>query len=313
MAGATTTKTTAVTKSLGASLAITSVDELMKLAQVLYLGGAQQLPGCGRPEAVAHVILAGAEVGLSPTAALSTIMLVGGKTTVYGDGALALVYASGLMDEFKEWTEGSGDDLTYHCKVKRKGEQEPIVRTWSVADAKKADLWEGGSKKKDNWIKFGKRMMTMRPRGFALRDKFPDVLKGLHIWEEIVDTVPEATWEKKTEVKVIEVTVDAPALQQLSATATQPAVTPATPADTSGPVTDAQANEFRRLRSLVMASKGLHDPAEQKAAWTETLSAYGVTSVAQLTRARAEVVIADLIKKQDPFTAGPSDPPTSTA
>lgn len=308
MAGASTTpKTTAVAKSLGASLAIASVDELMKLANVLYLGGANQLPGCGRPEAVAHIILAGAEVGLSPTAALSTIMLVGGKTTVYGDGALALVYASGLMDEFREWTEGSGDDLTHHCLVKRKGETEAIVRTFSVADAKKADLWEGGSKKKDNWIKFGKRMMTMRARGFAMRDKFPDVLKGLMIWEEIVDSEPLVV-TAPPEVKVLGTTVDPPAPQQLSA----PTATAAT-ADTSGPVTDAQANEFRRLRSLVLASKGAHDEADKKAAWAEALAPFGVASVAQLTRDRAEVVLAELVKAHDPFTAGPSDPSASKA
>lgn len=308
MAGTTTTKpSTALAKSLGASLAIQSVDELCRLAEVLYLGGANQIEGCGRKEAVAHIILAGAEVGLAPTCALSTIMLVNGKTSVYGDGALALVYASGLLAEIKEWPEGEGDNLTYHCRVKRKGEEEPIVRSFSVTDAKIADLWQGGSgpKKKANWVKYWKRMMTMRARGFALRDKFPDVMKGLAIWEEVIDGITASGDVLNTEVKVIGTTVDAPTKPLISVNEPEAvlaaSVAPA-PTVPDGPITDEQKAELARLHKLIMAAKGLVEAAPKKAAWEQIIAPYGVASMNAMTRAVAAKAILDLGLAYDPFT-----------
>lgn len=305
MADAKKPPTTAIQKSLGMSLTIASASELLQLADILYLGGANQIPGCGRKEAVAHVILAGAEVGLTPTQALSTIMLVGGKTTVYGDGAMALVLASGLADEIKEWSEGEGDALTYYCRVKRKGETEPITREYSVADAKTAELWG----KKDNWKKSPKRMLQMRARGFAFRDKFADVLKGLYFWEEVVDgpTVTQVgNYDRTEEVRVVSSTVDIPTAVgtvQAEGVLTYTA-TPATisPKQIDGPITDAQKEAFKQLYALVMASKGIGTDADaKKAAWAEVIKPYGVSSISQMTAAVAAVALEELGKTHDPF------------
>lgn len=320
MPPAATTTTKTITKSLGASLVIQNVDELMKLATILYHGGASQIEGCGRPEAVAHVILAGAEVGLSPTQSLSTIMLVNGKTSVYGDGALALVMASGLMEEFKEWNDGEGDNLTYYCQTRRKGETESITRSFSVTQAKTAELWG-----KRTWKKFPERMQQMRPRGYALRDKFPDVLRGLMIWEEIVDVVPDVNVVNTTatvvvagstsnqhEIRMVAAHVDTasatPAPVQSTATptpvVTAATVTPSTSSsspDPNGPVTDAQKEEFLTIRNLVMASKAITDKVGQKAEWEQALAPYGVSSVGQMTFGLAAKVIDELGKKHDPF------------
>jgi predicted ATPase len=59
-----------------------------------------------------------------------------------------------------------------------------------VADAKKAGLWG----KTGPWSQYSKRMLQLRARGFALRDAFPDVLKGLVTAEEAQDypTTPAA-------------------------------------------------------------------------------------------------------------------------
>jgi hypothetical protein len=54
---------------------------------------------------------------------------------------------------------------------------------FTVADAKKAGLWG----KTGPWTQYPKRMLQMRARGFALRDAFPDVLKGLVTAEEAQD------------------------------------------------------------------------------------------------------------------------------
>ena len=314
------TKSTAVVKSLGASLAISSVGELYALADMLYKGGASQIPGCGRPEAVAHVILAGAEVGLAPTQALSTIMLVGGKTTVYGDGAMALVLASGLLDEIKEWSEGEGDNLTYFCRVRRKGDQEAVTRSFSVAEAKKADLWE----KKDNWKKYPKRMMTMRPRGYAFRDKFADVLKGLQFWEEVVDgggeSAASAPAAAPVQATVISATANVPAPQLPAATVPtaatapppaepvpQPATVQVTATVEPAPITDEQKQDIFNIRMGYLAERGRVEPLTEQqatAAWREFLARYYVKSAAEFTAAQAAEFIATEGPKYDPFRHG---------
>lgn len=78
------------------------------------------------------------------------------------------------------------DGGTAVCRVKRRGESEE-VRTFSMDDAKVAGLLG----KSGPWTQYPKRMRQMRARAFALRDVFPDVLRGMPIAEEVMD-IPQA-------------------------------------------------------------------------------------------------------------------------
>ena len=71
------------------------------------------------------------------------------------------------------------------CTVKRRGEAEQS-RTFSDDDAAKAGL----KGKAGPWTQDPKRMRQMRARAFALRDVFPDVLRGLPVAEELMDAPP---------------------------------------------------------------------------------------------------------------------------
>ncbi len=124
-------------------------------------------------------IMAGAEVGLTPFAALQSIAVIGNNPSLWGDGALALVQASGLLDDMEETDDGNAAT----CRLNRKGRETPIIRRFSMEDAKKAAL----SGKTGPWSQYPARMRQMRARAFALRDGFADVLKGLHIAEEVRD------------------------------------------------------------------------------------------------------------------------------
>ena len=73
------------------------------------------------------------------------------------------------------------------CEAKRRGYEKPTVVRFSVADAKKAQLWG----KSGPWTQYSRRMLQMRARGFALRDAFPDVLRGLVTAEEAQDYASE--------------------------------------------------------------------------------------------------------------------------
>lgn len=142
--------------------------------------------GLDTPEKAMVAIMHGMEVGMTPMAALQSIAVVNGRPTIWGDGALGLVQGSGLMESHKEWFEGTGETRKAICTVKRKGDPEIKTGEFSVADAKKAGLWG----KAGPWSQYPDRMLKMRARGFALRDGFSDVLRGLGIAEEVQDIQP---------------------------------------------------------------------------------------------------------------------------
>lgn len=145
--------------------------------------------GMTRPETVATAIFMGAEVGMTPMAALRSIAVINGRPSIWGDGALGVIRAKGLLDDIEEWTEGGAypeDGFTAYCRVKRKGVERDVTRSFSIAQAKRANLFG----KEGPWQQYPERMMQMRARAFALRDLFTDVLGGFYIAEEMDDDEP---------------------------------------------------------------------------------------------------------------------------
>lgn len=136
----------------------------------------------GKPANCLIAIQWGAELGLKPLQALQNIAVINGRAGLWGDAVIALVRSSPLCEYITETDDGK----TATCRVKRRGEGEE-VRTFSVDDAKAAGL----SGKQGPWTQYPKRMRQMRARAFALRDVFPDVLKGMPIAEELMD-IPQA-------------------------------------------------------------------------------------------------------------------------
>lgn len=135
---------------------------------------------------VTIAVMHGLELGLTPMAALSSIAVVNGNAAVYGDGMLALIRASGHLEDIKESVEWAKDGpASATCEVKRKGETTWGKHTFTRDDAIKAGLW----KKAGPWTQYPQRMMQMRSRAWALRDKFADVLRGLRSAEELEDMV----------------------------------------------------------------------------------------------------------------------------
>lgn len=158
-------------------------DGVWRIAKAVVTAGMAP-KGLDTPEKAMVAIMHGMEVGLTPMAALQSIAVVNGRPTIWGDGALGLVQGSGKLEAHKEWHEGTGDSRKAFCTVKRKGDPEIKKGEFSVADAKKANLWG----KSGPWSQYPDRMLMMRARGFALRDGFSDVLRGLGIAEEVQDT-----------------------------------------------------------------------------------------------------------------------------
>ena len=142
----------------------------------------------GKPEDIMVAVQWGYEIGLQPMQALQNISVINGKPSVYGDAAMALVQASPVCEGVDESIEGEGTpNPVAVCIARRKG-RNPVIVRFSVEDAKRAGLWG----KQGPWQAYPKRMLQMLARGFALRDAFPDVLKGLITAEEAQDYPDEA-------------------------------------------------------------------------------------------------------------------------
>lgn len=142
----------------------------------------------GKPLDVLVAMQWGAEIGLAPMQALQNIAVINGKPSIYGDAALALVQSSPNCEDIEEYIENEGTaNPVAVCVAKRRG-RKPVIAKFSVEDAKRAGLWG----KQGPWQAYPKRMLQMRARGFALRDAFPDALKGLITMEEAQDYPAEA-------------------------------------------------------------------------------------------------------------------------
>lgn len=140
-----------------------------------------------KPEDILLAMQLGGELGLAPMQSLQSIAVINGRPAVFGDAMPGLCRQSAVCDDIIETIEGDGDQMRAVCTAIRVGKQ-PVVRTFSVEDAKKAHLWG----KQGPWTQYPRRMLAMRARSFSLRDAFPDVLRGLISAEEAIEITAEA-------------------------------------------------------------------------------------------------------------------------
>ncbi len=166
----------------GFSLTPQSLDEALRFADMLSKSSMVPKDYQGNPANCVIAMQWGMEIGLQPLQAMQNIAVINGRPAIWGDAMLAIVRGSGLLEYIREEPTESGCT----CTLKRKGEEE-TVRSYTTEDAKRAGLLG----KQGPWQQHQKRMMQMRARAFALRDVFPDVLRGVHIAEEVRDLPAE--------------------------------------------------------------------------------------------------------------------------
>lgn len=171
------------TQRASTGLALQSFDDAYRFAKMVSNSDFAPKDFKGKPESCMLAIQHGSEVGLSPMQSLQSIAVINGRPTIWGDAALALVQSSPVCEYVREYTEGEGDALTAVCEAKRRGYPQPTVTRFSMADAKRAGL----AGKAGPWTQYPARMLTLRARGFALRNAFADALRGLITAEEAQD------------------------------------------------------------------------------------------------------------------------------
>ncbi len=164
------------------SLAPRTIQEALDFSA--YLAKSELIPKDyqGKPHNIFVAVQYGMELGLPPMQALQGIAVINGRPSMWGDAVLAVVMSHPAYEWHTEVLEGEGESRTGVFTIKRRG-QEPHIARFSVLDAKKAGLWG----KSGPWTQHAERMLKLRARGFALRDKFPDALKGIISREEAED------------------------------------------------------------------------------------------------------------------------------
>jgi hypothetical protein len=180
-----------VTIGVPAFLVPKSLGEVKELAKLIAL--AEWAPDCYRDldgnylqPKIELAILHGATVGLGPIAAVHAIAVIGGTTSIWGDGALSVIEHSGLLEDMVEAYEVDDDEgLTAICSMKRRDRATPIVTRFSTAMAERAGL----TRSEGPWQTYPERMLRMRARSWTMRDGFADVLRGLQLREEVEDYV----------------------------------------------------------------------------------------------------------------------------
>lgn len=210
-------------------LQVNNLADMWRFAQYVAQSGMCPKNLSCKPETILVAMEAGMEVGFKPLQAIQQITVINGKPNIYGDAGMALIRSRDLLEDYQEKEEGKIEDGTKKWTVimKRKG-MSPISRSFSIAEAKRAGLWE-----KPIWKQYPDRLLRYRALSFAMRDNFSDVLMGLSIVEE--DHI-----ETKERNITAEVQVSDPRALALTET-TEPAPEPQTDIPPGGP--EAACNE----------------------------------------------------------------------
>jgi hypothetical protein len=159
-------------------------------------------------------VMTGLDVGLSPAQAIQCIAVINGRCLIYGDAVPGVLWAHGF--DIEQSIDGDGDARAATCTITRPGGKK-ITRTFSVADAKRARLWDerkmveryGKTLPNDApWHRFPDRMLGWRALGFAKSDGASDVMRGLDIQENMIDLNHDEYSEIKTEPKKVAAPVE---------------------------------------------------------------------------------------------------------
>lgn len=163
-----------------------TLDEACRLAKIMANSNLVPTEFRGKDADILVAVQMGLEVGLPPMQAMQSICVINGKPSLWGDGMLAVVMNHRDYEWHNEKRDPSGQWA--ECTIKRRNSEPHTVR-FTMEQAGRAGL----TKKQGPWLQYPERMLQMRARAWAFRDKFADALKGLQCAEEagdIIDVTP---------------------------------------------------------------------------------------------------------------------------
>lgn len=156
-----------------------SISEAMNMAALLVKS--RLLPDSVQsPEAAFAIIATGRELGLTAMQSLRSIHVVKGKTILSADLVAALVKSRRDVCAYFQLVESTTERATY--KTQRVGEPEPTTLSFSMDDAKRAQVTGN-----PNWQKYPAAMLRARCITALARAVYPDLAMGVYDPDEISD------------------------------------------------------------------------------------------------------------------------------
>lgn len=218
----------------------------------------------------------GYQLGFAVEQALQDISVINGRPSLWGDGLLALVLSHPECQGIDEqpMLDAHNAIIGYSCTVHRKG-HSPHRKQFTMQEAIKAGLVD---KKGDIWKKYPTRMLQMRARSLALRDKFADAMRGLRITEVEKEDLRIIEGEVIKESKAQKLTLVQPIAEQ----------------DESVAIEQDQVDIIYGL----MKEMNFDDARMDKA-----IKYHGVNTILELNYSQANKLIFQLQKLQDKETA----------
>lgn len=123
------------------------------------------------PEQALAIIIKGREVGLPAMQAFAQINVIGGKPTISAEGMNYLIrkhHPRARISILKR------TDSVCEIKAQRHSDESPVVFSFTMEDAKRAELLANPS-----WKKYPKAMLFARAFSEMARTLFPDAIGGL--------------------------------------------------------------------------------------------------------------------------------------
>jgi hypothetical protein len=174
--------------ALGAKgIQLTNFEELFRFSTFVYKAGFAPR-GMDSPEKIFLAVQMGLEVGISPMMALQNVGVINGRPGFYGELVVAIIQSHPSFEDMTTQYEGDGDEYRCSVTINRRG-RTPSVGTFTIAQAKEADLLNNPSKK-DTWGKYTDDMLYWRAFTRAKRI-FADVLRGFRTVEDLRDQPAE--------------------------------------------------------------------------------------------------------------------------
>jgi hypothetical protein len=270
-----------------------------------FIAGTEFVPAAlrGNPAAIAAAMLAGAEVGLKPMAALRMVAVIQGRPTLTAEAQRGLVTGAGHELWFEEST------VTRAIAAGRRRGSDRVGRvTWTLDDAKRAGI-SGGN----NWQKYPAEMLRARASAALARAMFADVTLGIPASEElegdtengavVLDPAPDAPPPKPARTRRRQPAAPAAGAAPAEPQPAQPVPPTPPPDDQPTPdippeplATDAYKRRiFATMRDLGFAA-GLDEPAARarRLAYVSKVVGRTIDSSNDLTISEAGQVIEQL-------------------
>lgn len=187
-------------------------EHYQKVAVMLSKSGVIPNAYKGKPEDIFVAMAMGYQLGFPVEQSLQDIAVINGRPCLWGDGLLSLALNHGECESIDEtpMMDSKGNLAGYSCTVIRRG-HKPHTKQFTLQDASTAGLLSRGTV----WKAYPERMLQMRARSFAIRDKFADALRGLRVAEieeedcRIIEAEHTVTANGKTQVEKLKSILEA--------------------------------------------------------------------------------------------------------